>query len=215
MSTAVQLRAIVAAFITVALFAVAPLAFAENNTDIDYEAKAEAKITLVEEMLSELDEEDAAEVEEMLAEARAYLEEEEYEEAYEEAVEAYEEATEALSDEKDEDEDMDEENDDDMDDDKKRSCTDSDTRRECVKDHLKEKREAKCAALDEDDASKNRMFCRDGDWKEKRDARLDDITAGFVKAADLNEDETVAIRAEIEALIRQLIALIMMSRLGS
>jgi hypothetical protein len=77
------------------------------------------------------------------------------------------------------------------------------------------KQAVKCRADMLRDGERDRFFCRDGQWKEKRDARLKDITDGFVEAGDLSDDEAEEIRKEVEALIRQLIMLLMANRLGS
>jgi hypothetical protein len=76
-----------------------------------------------------------------------------------------------------------------------------------------EKREARCEEAELDDANdRERYFCRDGEWKEKREARLNDIIDGFIESDELDDESEEAIRTEIRDLIRQLIALILANR---
>lgn len=108
------------------------------------------------------------------------------------------------SDESDEDEeDDDDSNEDDSDeddsDDDKKKCPVVKQAIKCKVDMLR-------------DGERDRKFCRDGEWKEKKEARMSDIVDGFIDSKDLTEEESAAIRKEVETLIRQLIALIMKSK---
>ncbi|MAZ29958.1 hypothetical protein CL655_01610 [bacterium] len=224
------------------MFAIAPMAFAEETGDTDWETKAGDKIELVEGLLEdaealiddlEEDSDDRAEAEEDLAEAEADLDEaiasfdaEEYEDAYEEAVDAYEEVSElideltedATEDEDDDDEDMDEDEDEDEDeeeDDKSDRCDRPGVgnKRYCeTGDARKVPHAVKCKVDMLRDGERDRKFCRNGEWVEKREARLDDIMDGFIAAGDLDDEEAEAIRAEIQELIRKLIMLILLNR---
>jgi hypothetical protein len=215
----------------------APLALAEEDTD--WEEKAAEKIELVEELVAdaeelmeELDEdeddfdEDLDEALEYLAAAEAAFDDEEFEEAYEEAAEAYEEVSELINelkeeqyeDDEEKENDDDEKDEDDYGDDDKYEDKDDDEYVSKQKADRKERaaeQRKKCRMDMLRDGERDRKFCRDGEWKEKREARLSDITDGFIEADELDGEEVEAIRQEIEDLIRQLVMLIMMARLGS
>lgn len=247
MSTTVQTRLVGGLAALALLFAIAPAAFAEEKDTPDWQTKANDKIELVEDMITDAEalvadleedsddraeaEEDLAEAEEDLAEATASFEAEAYDEAYEEAVDAYEEVSELIDDLKEEDDDEDEKEDED--DDKKypaackkdvrgnaygmRAQCDDETRP--IADRMreqKEKRELRCeaAALD-DEVDRKDYFCRNGEWREKREARLDDLLGGLVDAADLTEEQAEVIRDEMVELIRQLITALFAERFGS
>lgn len=84
-------------------------------------------------------------------------------------------------------------------------CEDEDNVGTCIKQTTKAIHSSACKS-DTDDAD---TFCRDGAVHDKKDAGLNDIMNGFIKAADLNEAQTALIRQEVETLIRQLIVRIM------
>ena len=198
-----------------------PLAFAEEDvdtdavetTDVDYEEKAEDKIELVEEALEEAEEYDEEvadeavrseraevreEIKDILSEARELWNDGEYEAAYELAREAYgmidkhKNAVKAKA---------------------KRvyeNCTDEDGCENKMK-----KRAVACKVDMLEDGEEDMKFCRNGEWKEKREAKLDDIMSGFVEAADLTDEQSEQIREEVQALVRQLISLILANRISS
>jgi len=224
------------------ILAITPLAFAAENGATGWETRASDKIELAEELLVkaealvkglDADDEDTAEARKDLSEiiddvteAREYFAAGDYRDAYKDAADAYKDATmlmrelnnEALKKNKDAAKEKREARNRELAEQRDAAKTraqggDCDDNGRCVRPDAKQK--AVCDPNVVTNTGREARFCRNGEWKEKRDARLDDITAGFVEAADLDEDETVAIRAEIEALIRQLITLIMMSRLGN
>lgn len=225
------------------LVAFAPLAFAEENTETDWETKAHDKIELVEDLVLDAEaliedleedsdertdaEEDLADAEADLAAAKTHQDDEEFEDAYDEAVDAYGTLTDLIEDLTEEDDDEDNESKEDGDDDSNNrpaACEKEvrgnahGLRAKCEGTHpaeyLKEKRAAKCeeAALDEE-RDRTDYFCRNGEWREKREARLNDIMSGFIEAGDLDDEQAEAIRDEVEELVRKLIALIMANRL--
>ena len=197
-------------------------------------ANAEALIEDLEEDSDERveAEEDLAEADEVLTEATTAFEAEDYEEAYEKAADAYTEVSDLIDHLKEDEEDDTDENEDEDNDKKHPTACKKDVRgyaygmrAKCDDDgrpvaervrELKDKRKARCeeAALD-GEVDRKDYFCRAGKWKEKREARLDDLLAGAVEAADLTDEQAEVIREEMIDLIRQLITRLFQARTGS
>lgn len=165
----------------------------EEMSDEEYEDMAEDKIDLVEDALADDEEADDSEegeskrgkVKALLAEARELHQAGEHRAAYAKAKEAFQMLNRYKEAAKDH---------------VKEECMDDDG---CA--HMGKKKRVVCKMDMLKDGERDRKFCRNGEWKEKREARLEDLLAGFVEAADLDEEQTEAIRGELQSLIRQLI----------
>jgi len=100
---------------------------------------------------------------------------------------------------------------DDTDKEKKERVCDKENRTDNKKECLK-RLAVKCKADTLRPSDRERKFCRDGEWKEKKEARMSDIVDGFIEAKDLSNEEAAQIRKEVEILIRQLITLLLANR---